>query len=766
MNALDSLRQLYLLLWKNYVLRKRKKVRVVVEIVWPLFLFLILMWVRTRGLRSFEPHCHFAERPLPSSGIFPFLRSYMCELNFSCSAVPRDSYFTDYNLYQAVNLTYQSLRLFNQPGVVNSVNLLIKFSGSVLRQRRRATDIAQRITLADSLDISAAQFTSQLKSSLDLPDSRLDQIISSVPNYNYLYSNYSSVYDEPFPGSMLAVDANGINMLYGTRLDRIDRYRAKNRVDRADWIRGLTCSNNSDSRLLESSSDLNEYLCSLSDSRLEQVFTLISKHLDMTKVKKRVYSEAFDQDEFLSEALDAVNAGVELQGTLKQSGLFEKDSESGRAIRQLFDDIQDRGVTATICGQSRLSLFDIFNSLQVNSDSTDSFVEFLNSYSNDNNNTNETLIGRITSFVSNNFEYSSQAFRSYEKYGRKAIKIDRKTNPFLEYSGSVVEGDKNRSNATRDPNQNTYILRRVLEAFNGLNDIKDDECPARRIADSVDSATQALLNSSQKSCFCKTMYVIIATLSEDTQVLFRQLKPMLLGKVVWSPDTPAFRRVMERANMTFSNIDQLGRLVRRTADILNDILVQSNATYWSSDIQNIFNVFIEDALATNRTTLRFDSSANPQEFIQRSRLLAQAMYMLSNVIECLELNKFEAHPSEEAAVSAGTKLIQDEIFWAAIVFNETELNEDPEQLPELIKYKIRMNASLTHDTSYTQDKIYYFGASNCLPCNAYFTYGFIYIQDMIEKAVIEVKSGYTSWFGMIGQLMPYRNYIINTLVRS
>jgi hypothetical protein len=59
MAFVDLMRQLQLLLWKNFQLRKRKKFRLLIEIIWPLVLFLILVWVRTRGLRVNMPACKY-----------------------------------------------------------------------------------------------------------------------------------------------------------------------------------------------------------------------------------------------------------------------------------------------------------------------------------------------------------------------------------------------------------------------------------------------------------------------------------------------------------------------------------------------------------------------------------------------------------------------------------------------------------------------------------------------------------------------------------
>lgn len=77
-------RQLRLLLWKNFTLKRRKPILTTVEIIWPLFLFVILAWVRTRGLQEFKHECHFDAKALPSAGIFPFLQSLACTLNNTC----------------------------------------------------------------------------------------------------------------------------------------------------------------------------------------------------------------------------------------------------------------------------------------------------------------------------------------------------------------------------------------------------------------------------------------------------------------------------------------------------------------------------------------------------------------------------------------------------------------------------------------------------------------------------------------------------------
>ena len=113
--------QLKLLVWKNYTLRKRQWVRIclvikiwglrisfqgrlIVEIVWPLILFIILFLVRLRGLKKYHHECkllkvsfeilsvqstlsclgHFEEKAMPSAGFLPFAQSFICTFNNTC----------------------------------------------------------------------------------------------------------------------------------------------------------------------------------------------------------------------------------------------------------------------------------------------------------------------------------------------------------------------------------------------------------------------------------------------------------------------------------------------------------------------------------------------------------------------------------------------------------------------------------------------------------------------------------------------------------
>ncbi|CAD5112216.1 DgyrCDS1449 [Dimorphilus gyrociliatus] len=127
--------QLRLLLWKNFTLKRRKPIMTTVEIIWPLFLFIILAWVRTRGLKEFNHECHFDAKALPSTGIFPFLQSVVCSLNNTCH----------------INETDTERRLLTDTFSSSSLTTIISDFDVVLSNENNIEALARLIVDADNL---------------------------------------------------------------------------------------------------------------------------------------------------------------------------------------------------------------------------------------------------------------------------------------------------------------------------------------------------------------------------------------------------------------------------------------------------------------------------------------------------------------------------------------------------------------------------------------------------------------------------------------
>lgn len=80
--------QLGLLLWKNFTYRRRQTIQLLIEIVWPLFIFFILISVRIYYPPYEQHECHFPNKAMPSAGTLPWVQGIICNANNPCFRNP------------------------------------------------------------------------------------------------------------------------------------------------------------------------------------------------------------------------------------------------------------------------------------------------------------------------------------------------------------------------------------------------------------------------------------------------------------------------------------------------------------------------------------------------------------------------------------------------------------------------------------------------------------------------------------------------------
>ncbi|XP_076176197.1 lipid droplet defective isoform X2 [Ptiloglossa arizonensis] len=76
--------QIGLLLWKNYIVRKRQPGILALVFVWPVVVFMILYTIRDNVDPKYYPTCQFPARSMPRNGLLPFVQSFICSLGNPC----------------------------------------------------------------------------------------------------------------------------------------------------------------------------------------------------------------------------------------------------------------------------------------------------------------------------------------------------------------------------------------------------------------------------------------------------------------------------------------------------------------------------------------------------------------------------------------------------------------------------------------------------------------------------------------------------------
>uniref|UniRef100_A0A7N9AM56 Phospholipid-transporting ATPase ABCA1-like n=1 Tax=Mastacembelus armatus TaxID=205130 RepID=A0A7N9AM56_9TELE len=212
-------------------------------------------------------------------------------------------------------------------------------------------------------------------------------------------------------------------------------------------------------------------------------------------------------------------------------------------------------------------------------------------------------------------------------------------------------------------------------------------------------------------------------------------KPLLLGKILYTPDTPAARLIVKEvsANSTFSALAMLKEL----------------ADSWDELGPRVME-FLPNSTQVNTDKMWMILRHGSHE---------------SWKSECLDLNKFDAAPTEGHLVRKAQELLKNGTYWAGVVFEN--LQPDSSHPPPHVKYKIRMDIDEVERTNKVKNRLWSPGARDkSFNDLRYIWGGFAYLQDMMDRGIIRVQTSKTQPLGVFVQQMPYPCFVDDVFLRS
>uniref|UniRef100_A0A8C2ZYU7 P-type phospholipid transporter n=1 Tax=Cyclopterus lumpus TaxID=8103 RepID=A0A8C2ZYU7_CYCLU len=263
-----------------------------------------------------------------------------------------------------------------------------------------------------------------------------------------------------------------------------------------------------------------------------------------------------------------------------------------------------------------------------------------------------------------------------------------------------------------------------------------------------------------------------------SRMIWQALKPLLIGKILYTPHTPATQRVIHEVNRTFQELGvfrDLGGMweeMRPKAwnfmengeqvDVIRTLLknnatarlfhAQLTHTDWTVD--DISNFLSKQATPTH-------SGLTWREVFNETD---QAIMSISRFMECVNLDKLEPVSSEEQMVNQSMVLLEDRKFWAGIVFPDVDPNAT--ELPAKLNYKIRMDIDNVERTNKIKDAYWDPGPrADPFEDMRYIWGGFSYLQDVIEQGIIRAVTGTKEKTGVYIQQMPYPCYVDDIFLR-
>uniref|UniRef100_A0A8D3BI65 P-type phospholipid transporter n=1 Tax=Scophthalmus maximus TaxID=52904 RepID=A0A8D3BI65_SCOMX len=264
------------------------------------------------------------------------------------------------------------------------------------------------------------------------------------------------------------------------------------------------------------------------------------------------------------------------------------------------------------------------------------------------------------------------------------------------------------------------------------------------------------------SPFCKGLIQGLES-NPLSRIVWRGIKPLFIGKLLYTPDTPAIQQVMKEVK--HESVSELSFMTfkapkNRSFKLCVAILVNmrlENTSWTASRISRFLSTPSPDAPRNpNAAPTWLDSFS--------LSFTVQIFYIFFLLLQCFSLNKLEGQESEGQMIDRALELLEDRQFWAGVVFMLP--NSSSPELPPHVTYKIRMDIDDVTRTNKIKDRFWDPGpAADPFNDMRYIWGGFVYVQDLVERAVSRVLTGVQQTTGIYIQQMPYPCYVDDVFLR-
>uniref|UniRef100_A0A8C1IGH6 ATP-binding cassette, sub-family A (ABC1), member 4a n=1 Tax=Cyprinus carpio TaxID=7962 RepID=A0A8C1IGH6_CYPCA len=261
-----------------------------------------------------------------------------------------------------------------------------------------------------------------------------------------------------------------------------------------------------------------------------------------------------------------------------------------------------------------------------------------------------------------------------------------------------------------------------------------------------------------------------------TRIVWSSVKPFLMGKILYAPDSPAVRQLIKNANTTFEELERLRNMGRAWEEVGPQVWsffqdgVQMNmlrVKTLNPTVMDYINKGLKDTPFTGQHILNFlyngpeeGRDQNMPNFDWRNifNLTDQVIRLINRYGECLVLDKFSAISDEDQLTHRAQDLLGESKFWAGLVF--VDMYSWTTKVPPHVKFKIRMDIDVVERTNKIKDR-YWDPGPRADPMDdlRYIWGGFAYLQDMIEHGIIKTHTGKEWPLGVYLQQMPYPCYV-------
>lgn len=285
--------------------------------------------------------------------------------------------------------------------------------------------------------------------------------------------------------------------------------------------------------------------------------------------------------------------------------------------------------------------------------------------------------------------------------------------------------------------------------------------------------------------FCFSLYKDIINMPAGP-VIWAFLKPMLLGKILYSPYNPTTKAIMEKSNVTLRQLAELREKSQEWMDkspiFMNSFhLLNQTIPMLQNTLRNPFvQVFVKFSVGLDAVELLKqidDLDVLRLKLVNNIDIIDQLNTLSSltvNISSCVLYDRIQASDTVEEMEAVAEQLYKSNELFGSVIFKlpsngSLHRGFDPEKvsLPPIVRYTIRMSLKTAQTTRSIRTKIWAPGPHNSPSHNQIYGRAFIYLQDSIERAIIELQTGRNSQEVAVQvQAVPYPCFMKDNFLTS
>ncbi|XP_017150144.1 ATP-binding cassette sub-family A member 13 isoform X1 [Drosophila miranda] len=272
------------------------------------------------------------------------------------------------------------------------------------------------------------------------------------------------------------------------------------------------------------------------------------------------------------------------------------------------------------------------------------------------------------------------------------------------------------------------------EDFSEVNDVELEAMPSeyqgrrRRSRDRSRSRRQSSGTDWKPTKYCKRLYLDVTSTNQG-KLTWNTIKPIIQGKILYTPSNTLTESVVKFSNATFEELDKLKQLSQAAGTILTKL--HTNAT---------FQLAFDNLLKLARSPLvksvvgdDFDIVEIERvfQFIRTNQLIYDILTTVSDLMECVSADRFVAVDSVEELQQQAYDLNQKRMFLAALNFESVGTKE--------VVYRLHMDTDNTQPTFENRNRFWFPGPADSMVIDMKYHRGFVQLKQMVDLGIVKHK---------------------------